>query len=55
MAMALYPNIQRRAQEEISKITENGRLPSLADRDSMPYVSQILLETLRWHAVIPTG
>ena len=55
MAMALFPEVQRRGQEEIRKVTGNDRLPSLKDRDVMPYITQILHETMRWHSVLPIG
>ena len=55
MAMVLYPEVQRRAQDEIHKLTGDYRLPCLSDRDAMPYINQILLETMRWHPVLPAG
>ena len=55
MAMVLFPDVQKRAQEEISRVTQNEHLPSFADRDALPYVSQILLEAMRWHSVVPMG
>ena len=55
MAMVFYPDVQRRAQEEISRVTGNDRLPSFSDREALPYIDQILLETMRWHAAVPTG
>ena len=33
----------------------NDRLPSYADRESLPYTNALALEVLRWHSVTPTG
>ncbi|KAH7096828.1 cytochrome P450 [Auriculariales sp. MPI-PUGE-AT-0066] len=49
VALALHPDIQKRAQEEVDKITQNGhRLPTYEDRPKMPYVSAIVSESYRW-------
>jgi cytochrome P450 len=55
LAMTLFPEIQRRAQEEIDNVIGNDRLPSLADRGTLPYTEAIILELLRWQPVIPLG
>ncbi|KAG8988299.1 hypothetical protein FRB95_012093 [Tulasnella sp. JGI-2019a] len=54
MAMLLYPDVQSRAQEEIDRVI-GDHLPSLASRDSLPYLNALLTETLRWHPAAPTG
>lgn len=53
--MAHYPEIQRKAQEEIDRIVGDSRLPEFEDRPSMPYVEAVLLETIRWGVVTPLG
>ena len=53
--MAIYPDIQQRAQSEIDEIVGNGRLPSISDRHNLPFVEALIKETLRWHPVAPTG
>ncbi|KAI0854591.1 cytochrome P450 [Xylaria cubensis] len=55
LAMVLYPEVQKRAQEEIDRIIGNDRLPTTADRDSLPYINAVVKETLRWHPVAPMG
>jgi len=52
--MALHPEIQERAQVEIDQIA-CGRLPTLDDYNSMPYMRAILRETVRWGPVAPIG
>ena len=53
--MTLFPDIQSRAQEEIDRVVGNERLPVLADRDSLPYLSALQSEIYRWRPVVLTG
>ncbi|KAK0458200.1 cytochrome P450 [Desarmillaria tabescens] len=53
LAMVLYPDIQRRAQEEILSVIRDERLPKLSDRDSLPYVNALVKELLRWSPAAP--
>ncbi|KZT24101.1 cytochrome P450 [Neolentinus lepideus HHB14362 ss-1] len=62
MAMALYPEIQKRAQEELDAVIgrkpgENCicRLPSPGDRGKLPYVEALIKEILRWGNTAPVG
>ncbi|KAJ5628173.1 hypothetical protein N7490_010401 [Penicillium lividum] len=55
MAMTLYPEVQRKAQEEIDRVLGAGRLPKMADRAKLPYIEAVVKETLRWHPVAPMG
>jgi cytochrome P450 len=53
--MMLYPEVQRKGQEEISRICDPSQLPSYDDAESLPYVTAIVLEVLRWTAAAPIG
>jgi cytochrome P450 len=55
LAMILFPDVQKKAQAEIDAIVGTDRLPSFADRDSLPYIEALVKEVLRWNAVAPTG
>lgn len=55
LAMTLYPAVFRLAQEEIDRIIGDDRLPSFADRGSLPYITAICKEVHRWEVVLPTG
>lgn len=55
LAMMLYPDVQKRAQEEIEAVIGTDRLPTFEDRSSLLYVEAVLRETLRWHPVFPLG
>lgn len=47
-AMVLYPDVQRRAQEELDRICGTHRIPNMDDWDSMPYIRSCVKESLRW-------
>ncbi|OCH88841.1 cytochrome P450 [Obba rivulosa] len=51
-AMARNPESQKRAQEELDSVLGGTRLPTVADRAALPYMTAILAETLRW---VPVG
>ncbi|KAI0471433.1 cytochrome protein [Xylaria cf. heliscus] len=53
LAMTLFPEIQRKAQEEIDRVIGSGRLPTFNDRESLPYVNAVVTEAWRWHTVTP--
>ncbi|KAL4923087.1 cytochrome P450 [Aspergillus undulatus] len=55
LAMALYPDVQKRAQEEIDRVVGRDRLPGYEDRDNLPYINALVKEALRWHPVTPMG
>lgn len=45
--MTRHPEIMKRAQEEIDRTLGRDRMPTLDDRDSLPYIDCILKECLR--------
>lgn len=53
LAMMQNPKMQRIAQADIDRVVGGERLPSVEDRDSLPYVTAIVKEALRWRPVIP--
>lgn len=53
--MQLYPEVQRKAQEEIDRVVGNDRLPTIADRPNLPYIEALIKEVLRWNPVAPLG
>lgn len=55
LAMVLFPEAQRKAQEEIDSVIGQDRLPGFDDRPRLPYVNCLLQEVLRWHPVVPLG
>ncbi|TEB22785.1 cytochrome P450 [Coprinellus micaceus] len=55
LALASNPEAQRKAQLELDSVVGSDRLPSLEDREGLPYVSAIVKEVERWHTVAPLG
>lgn len=55
LAMMVFPDVQRKAQKEIDAVVGPNRLPTVDDRDRLPYVNAIVKEALRWHPVTPIG
>jgi len=53
LAMMVFPDVQKKAQEEIDRVIGSDRLPLIADRDKLPYIEALLKETHRWHQVLP--
>ena len=53
--MALYPEIQKKAQAEIDAVVGPNRLPDFNDRPSLPYIIAIVKESSRWNLVAPLG
>ncbi|KAI0634017.1 CyP450 monooxygenase [Trametes polyzona] len=55
MAMACYPDVQKKAQEELDAVVGPHRLPTFDDYESLPYVRALAKECLRWQSVVPLG
>ncbi|KAF7373059.1 Cytochrome P450 [Mycena sanguinolenta] len=53
LAMLLNPEVQKKAQAEIDSVVGPGQLPSFADKPTLPYISAIVKEVLRWRNVTP--
>jgi cytochrome P450 len=47
-AMLLYPDVQKKAREEIERVVGDKRLPNMDDEREMQYVRGIMKESLRW-------
>jgi cytochrome P450 len=59
-AMIKFPDVQRRAQAEIDALlgaeaTSLERSPRWEDYARLPYIAQIVKETMRWRPVTPLG
>ena len=53
--MVLYPEVQRRAQEQLDAVVGRDRLPTFEDIEALPYIQAVVKEMLRWHPVTPLG
>ena len=55
LAMLLFPEVQKKAQDEIDRVIGTDRLPSLQDRDQLPYIRAVVKELVRWAPGTPLG
>jgi cytochrome P450 len=55
LGMLANPAAQKTAQAEIDAVTGGKHLPSFEDETSLPYVSALVKEVLRWKNVTPFG
>ncbi|KAH8103582.1 cytochrome P450 [Cristinia sonorae] len=55
LAMAIFPQVQKRAQAELDRVVGPSRLPEFEDLARMPYIQAVAMETMRWMPVIPFG
>jgi len=55
VAMLLYPDIQKKAQNELDSAIGRERLPSFEDRPRLPFIDAVCKEILRWRPVAPLG
>ncbi|THU79223.1 cytochrome P450 [Dendrothele bispora CBS 962.96] len=53
LAMALNPEVQKRAQVEIDTVIGTGRTPAITDASELPYTMALIKETMRWHPPVP--
>ena len=47
LAMIVYPDVQRKAQEELDRVVGRDRLPEFEDQPSLPYITAIQREVMR--------
>ncbi|KZP22542.1 cytochrome P450 [Athelia psychrophila] len=55
LAMVMHPEVQAKAQAEIDAVVGPGRLPTFGEEDSLPYLSAVVKECLRWQNALPLG
>ncbi|KAF8803765.1 cytochrome P450 [Phlegmacium glaucopus] len=55
LALALHPEVVRKAQAEIDAVVGNDRLPTFMDRPYLPYINALTMEVFRWNSVVPTA
>ena len=55
VAILLYPDIQKRAHDELDSVIGSERLPTFEDRSRLPFINAMCKETLRWSPITPLG
>ena len=53
--MMAYPEVQSRIQRELDDVVGQNRLPTLADRPSLPYTEATIQEIMRYGTIAPIG
>ncbi|KAL7008169.1 hypothetical protein EMMF5_002351 [Cystobasidiomycetes sp. EMM_F5] len=53
LAMLRFPEVFRRAQEEIDRVVGRERLPTVHDEQYLPYIRALQCEVIRWRPVVP--
>ncbi|KAG5644264.1 hypothetical protein DXG03_008749 [Asterophora parasitica] len=49
------PEVLKKAQQEVDSVVGLNQLPSFDEESSLPYITAIVMETLRWREVTPIG
>ncbi|KAI0078413.1 CyP450 monooxygenase [Panus rudis PR-1116 ss-1] len=55
IAMCLFPEVQKAAQAELDTVVGSNRLPTFDDQDNLVYIRAVVMESVRWQLVIPSG
>jgi len=55
LAMVCFPEVQKKAQEEIDRVVGNERSPTWEDEAQLPYLKALTEEVLRWRPVAVLG
>ncbi|KAF9463408.1 cytochrome P450 [Collybia nuda] len=55
LGLLTNPGVLKKAQQEIDLVLGVGRLPGFDDQESLPYVTAVVKESLRWRDVAPIG
>ncbi|KZT51051.1 cytochrome P450 [Calocera cornea HHB12733] len=53
VAILLFPTVLEKAQAEMDSTIGKDRLPTLDDRETLPYCAALVQEVLRWNPVVP--
>jgi cytochrome P450 len=55
LELMLNPDVQNKAQKEIDSVIGRDRLPTISDRESLPYIRSIVTEAIRLNPAVPMG
>ncbi|XP_056617213.1 cytochrome P450 1B1 [Triplophysa dalaica] len=53
LLMVRYPEVQNRLQEQIDKVADRTRLPTIEDQHQLPYVMAFIYEVMRFTSFVP--
>ncbi|KXT09753.1 hypothetical protein AC579_9324 [Pseudocercospora musae] len=52
VALITHPSCLRKAQKALDEVVGHDRLPNLADKDHLPYITALVEEVLRWRNIM---
>ncbi|EEB93326.1 hypothetical protein MPER_08035 [Moniliophthora perniciosa FA553] len=55
LAMITFPEVQRKAQEELDRVVGRTKFPTSNDMENLPYMRALVKEALRWRPALPMG
>lgn len=55
LLMAMYPEVQERAQAELDRVVGFGQIPNFEDRSRLVYIEALIREVFRWISVLRLG
>lgn len=53
LAILRYPDVQAKARAHLDQVLGKNQLPRFEDEPSLPYITAIAKEVLRWQTVTP--
>ncbi|XP_030841899.1 LOW QUALITY PROTEIN: cytochrome P450 2J2-like, partial [Strongylocentrotus purpuratus] len=53
--LAVYPDVQKKVQNELDAVVGRGRQPNTSDRPNLPYCDATLMEVMRIRPVLPVA
>ncbi|GJF00668.1 cytochrome P450 [Phanerochaete sordida] len=53
LAMLLCPHVQAEAQKKLDETIGSDRPPEIADKSTLPYITAVMYECLRWRPPLP--
>ena len=54
-AMMMWPEVQKRAQEEVDRVVGSDRMPQMEDALDLPYIRACVKESIRWMPTVIMG
>ena len=51
----MWPEVQKKVRDEVDRVVESGRLPTMDDYENLPYVRCCIKEAMRWMPTVILG
>ncbi|KAM9365476.1 LOW QUALITY PROTEIN: cytochrome P450 1B1 [Pholidichthys leucotaenia] len=53
LVLVKFPEVQKRLQQEVDKVVDRSRIPSIEDQARLPYVMAFIYEVMRFTSFVP--